>query len=379
MRGAAQLRALLLVVSTLAAASPAVATVPTITSAVTDLTGRIAPPNQGRLADRLVTLREDTGVQMAVLVVDTTAGQPIEDYAQDVFDAWGGGAKGRDDGLLFVLAIADRRSRIHIGYGLEAAISDAQALQMLQWIRTDLQESRYYEAVDEIVTRVRARVSHIEPASAVSAPPGSPYGRSEMLLALLALAALLGFAYGRVRVRRFDELGFDSDFKPAPSWHAAYAWGLWLVVPAGIGLAGGWSGGQWAGPAYALSWLVGATLAALVAAGRMLMSGAPAWGAGGATWSDPWDSGSSVDAASGGGSKAQTKSAEVPYERWGNVGAWASSPGASLFTSSPSSSSGSTFGSSSSSFGSSSSSSSFGGSWSGGGGSSGGGGASSSW
>src|SRR5690606_9710695 len=109
-----------------------------------DLAGVLRPQAEEEIARELVQHRDATGVQLAVLIVDTTHGRDIADYAQAVFDRWGGGSKERDDGALFVLAITDRRSRLHLGYGLEPVISDAMAKRMLDELRP-LLVARDYE------------------------------------------------------------------------------------------------------------------------------------------------------------------------------------------------------------------------------------------
>jgi uncharacterized membrane protein YgcG len=60
-----------------------------------------------------------TGAQMAVLIVPTTQPEPVEAYAIRVADAWKIGRKGRDDGVLLLVAKNDRRLRMEVGYGLE--------------------------------------------------------------------------------------------------------------------------------------------------------------------------------------------------------------------------------------------------------------------
>ena len=72
---------------------------------------------------------------MAALFLDSTNGEPIEDFALRTAEAWGGGQAGQDQGLLLVFAIGDRRSRIEVGYGLEPVISDALARRILAQAR----------------------------------------------------------------------------------------------------------------------------------------------------------------------------------------------------------------------------------------------------
>ena len=52
---------------------------------------------------------------------------PIEDYAVRLFKEWGIGKKGKDNGVLFLIAPNEKRMRIEVGYGLEGAINDALA------------------------------------------------------------------------------------------------------------------------------------------------------------------------------------------------------------------------------------------------------------
>src|SRR5690606_8884874 len=119
-------------------AAPLLSSVPEIDRPVVDLAGVIDPAQEEVVAERLVRHREATGVQMAVLVVQSTAPLEVSDYAQAVFEDWGGGSAERDDGALFVLAIGDRRNRLHLGYGLEPLVSDAASQEMLDDLRPSL-------------------------------------------------------------------------------------------------------------------------------------------------------------------------------------------------------------------------------------------------
>ncbi len=69
-------------------------------------------------------LDNKTTAQLAVITLDTLDGQPIEDYALAVLRKWGIGTKEKNNGVLIVVAISDRRSRIEVGYGLEGVLPD---------------------------------------------------------------------------------------------------------------------------------------------------------------------------------------------------------------------------------------------------------------
>lgn len=104
--------------------------IPALHHHVTDTTQTLSPPAQEALERQLSELSDHKGVQIAVLMVPSTRPEPIEDYAQRVFEAWKLGRKGVDDGLLIVVAKNDRHLRVHVGYGLEGTITDLQAKQV---------------------------------------------------------------------------------------------------------------------------------------------------------------------------------------------------------------------------------------------------------
>lgn len=174
------------------------ADVPQISHPVTDLAGVLSPQEEEEVAKELVEHREATGVQLAVLIVDSTKPRSIDDYAQVVFDRWGGGSKDRDDGALFVLAISDRRNRLHLGYGLEALIPDAVAKRMLDDLRPSLVAGKYAQATRELVRAVRMRTDHLSPGEPIAPPFGT---RAWLFGAVVVVAICLGIgwaiAFGR--------------------------------------------------------------------------------------------------------------------------------------------------------------------------------------
>ncbi|MFL6676650.1 MAG: TPM domain-containing protein [Massilia sp.] len=72
-----------------------------------------------------------TGQQVFVLTVPTTGGRSIEEYAVGVFQQWKIGRKGIDDGVLLVVAVDDRKTRIEVGYGLEGWLTDARCSRII--------------------------------------------------------------------------------------------------------------------------------------------------------------------------------------------------------------------------------------------------------
>jgi len=72
----------------------------------------------------LQELEQKTGAQYIILTVETTAPLPIEQFSIELAEKWKLGQKGKDNGMLFVLAKNDRKWRFEVGYGLEGFITD---------------------------------------------------------------------------------------------------------------------------------------------------------------------------------------------------------------------------------------------------------------
>jgi uncharacterized protein len=107
-------------------------TIPALSARVTDLTGTLDAQQKQTLEGELAALEQRKGAQIAVLLVPTTEPEDIAQYSIRVFDQWKLGRKNIDDGVLLIVAKNDRRVRIEVARGLEAAIPDAAAARIIR-------------------------------------------------------------------------------------------------------------------------------------------------------------------------------------------------------------------------------------------------------
>ena len=107
------------------------ASFPRPTGFVNDLAGVIEPQTKASLETFLASFAKQTGTEVAVATLPSLNGRPIEDVAVELFKSWGIGKKGKDNGVLFLVAPNEKRMRIEVGYGLEGAINDAMAGRIL--------------------------------------------------------------------------------------------------------------------------------------------------------------------------------------------------------------------------------------------------------
>ena len=106
--------------------------VPRLTGPVVDQAGFLSAGAERQLTDALMRLKaQGGGTEIAVLTVDDLGGQTIEQASIQVVDRWKLGSSAHDNGVLLMVAKAERRIRIEVGQGLEGNLPDAHAKRIV--------------------------------------------------------------------------------------------------------------------------------------------------------------------------------------------------------------------------------------------------------
>lgn len=103
---------------------------------VTDMAELLSPEGEAKLNQMITALEETNGAEMAVVTVpDTQSFASPKAFTTELFNTWGIGKKGQDNGVLVMVSKGDRRVEIETGYGVEAILPDAQVGNI---IRTEI-------------------------------------------------------------------------------------------------------------------------------------------------------------------------------------------------------------------------------------------------
>lgn len=100
---------------------------PALSGRVVDQAGLLDAQTRAQLSQMLQAHEQSTSEQIVVVTVPDLQGTAIEDYGYQLGRAWGIGQKGKDNGALLLVAKAERKVRIEVGYGLEGTLTDAQS------------------------------------------------------------------------------------------------------------------------------------------------------------------------------------------------------------------------------------------------------------
>ncbi|HVM33451.1 MAG TPA: TPM domain-containing protein [bacterium] len=183
---------------------------------------KVIPAYQSQQIQTLLTeLEQKTGAEVAVVTLDSLNGADIESTATDLFQQWGIGQKKKDNGVLVLAAIQDRKIRIEVGYGLEPILPDGKAGSIIrQYMAPQFKEGDY----------------------------GSGF-----LVGTVAIAQIIAQDAGVTLTGQAMDVPLSTGDDP---YHQVSFWAfilifvaLWIVLSwAGRRSRGRWGGGYWGGP-----------------------------------------------------------------------------------------------------------------------------------
>jgi uncharacterized protein len=129
---------------------------PRPTGFVTDYANVIDLESEAELQSLLTELRSKSGIEFAVLTVDSTGGQSIFDYSLAVAKDWGIGPKdaSRGGGVLLMLAIKDRQWRIQVSRSLEKDLPDEFCKSLGAQLEASCSQRKYAEGIKTFVADI---------------------------------------------------------------------------------------------------------------------------------------------------------------------------------------------------------------------------------
>lgn len=203
---------------------------------VNDFTGTLTEDQRQALENKLVAFDDSTSTQIAVIIIPTLNGKDVADYNIELGRAWGVGGKENNNGIVLLVVNGDprkgdRKLNIAVGYGLEGALPDLTAKQIIdQIIVPNFKGNDYYRGIEEGTDAIMKAVK-----GEYNAPEnyGKKSGRIGKLIFLIVIVLIiLAISSGR---------GGGGSFMSRRGF-AAWTLANMLSGAGGRG-GGGWSGG----------------------------------------------------------------------------------------------------------------------------------------
>ena len=161
---------------------------------VSDFANVLNQQSRAQLEAYCARVEQVTGAQMALVTIKSLDGEPIEDVTNTLFRQWGVGKKGKDEGIMFLLAIQDHRDRIEVGYGLEPILPDGFDGGIMRGIQPLLRQGAYgpamFAAAQQIGSEI-ARAKGVVPDSGTRPRASQSRGRSGLPLPVIIIGIVI--------------------------------------------------------------------------------------------------------------------------------------------------------------------------------------------
>lgn len=257
-------------------------TYPQPTGLVNDFANVLNAEQKTSLEQNLTDFKSKTGNEIAVVTIKSLNDDVIENAAVQIFEQWKIGQKDKDNGVLLLVTIDDRKLRIEVGYGLEPVLTDAKAGDIIRnAITPEFKKNNYYQGIlngvedikkvitgEKIITKAKTNYEGIFAIFGILIWFLIPviiyvvafFGRSKAIwpgglvgliigviiagIAGAIIAGLIGLFLDWILSRNYEKLSKLG--KSTKWWHTAG--GFWL------GSGGGFSGGSSGGGGSSGSW-----------------------------------------------------------------------------------------------------------------------------
>ena len=126
---------------------------------VSDFAGVVDQGSREQIDAYCARVEQTTGAEIALVTLSSTEGEPVEDVANLLYRKWGVGLKKTNEGVLVLLVVNDRRSRIEVGYGLEPVITDGYVGGLLRSLIPSLRSGDYAQALADAAHQLGEKIA----------------------------------------------------------------------------------------------------------------------------------------------------------------------------------------------------------------------------
>lgn len=145
---------------------------------VTDYTQTLTAEQKAQLEQKLVAFDDSTSSQIAVVLIKSIGDYDINEYALELGRKWGIGGKSKNNGVILLIAIGDRKLSIQTGYGLEGALPDIYTKRIIENdIKPFFKSGDYYAGInagtDSIISLIKGEYKNDQPKAKSGGGKGS--------------------------------------------------------------------------------------------------------------------------------------------------------------------------------------------------------------
>jgi len=151
-----------------------------------------------RLSSYLSDYEKASGNQIFVVLVPSLEGDAIEDYSMHLAEQWKVGKKGKDNGVLFLIAVADHKMRIEAGYGLEGKLTDVASGEIIRNVVAPyFRKNQFADGIEAGLEAITGKLDgkafrSSMPQNQTESSPSNPSGGISLIVSILVLLLIFG-------------------------------------------------------------------------------------------------------------------------------------------------------------------------------------------
>ena len=207
------------------------------TTLVNDYTNTLTAAQKQQLESKLVTFDDSSSTQIAIAIVKTVGDYDINEYALALGRKWGVGQSGKNNGIMIVVALGDRKVSIQTGYGVEGVLPDIYAKRIIENdMKPSFKAGDYYQGLEDgttsIIKYTKGEYKNDNPKAGKQ--KGGGIGSVGILIFIIVVIIIL--------IKRGGGGGGGSQIIGGRGASNALFWGM-LFGSSGRSSGGGWGGG----------------------------------------------------------------------------------------------------------------------------------------
>lgn len=208
---------------------------------VNDYTGTLSTTQVQQLEQKLVAFDDSSSTQIAIAILKSVGDYDINEYALELGRKWGVGSKGKNNGVLILVALGDRKISIQTGYGVEGVLPDLYARRIIDNdIKPHFKTGDYYAGLeagtDAIIRYTKGEYKNDKPRKG---PSGG--GASGILIIIIIVVVVI------IILKRGGGSGGGGQVIGGRGVADALFWSMLLGGGRNSGGSGGWGGGSSSG------------------------------------------------------------------------------------------------------------------------------------
>lgn len=161
------------------------------TKLVNDYTNTLSAAQLAQLEQKLVAFDDSSSTQIAIAVLKSVGDYDINEYTLELGRKWGVGQAGKNNGIMIVVAVGDRKISIQTGYGLEGVLPDIYAKRIIEnEIKPHFKSGDYFSGLnagtDAIIKYTKGEYKNDRPAA-----KGKGGGASSVLVIIIIIVVII--------------------------------------------------------------------------------------------------------------------------------------------------------------------------------------------